>query len=392
MEPVIKASGAYEVGPRGESCFRPFVPTPPPLEKVADILDRAVDSIRRFERRLEERDDSAVVGRLFARLDAVSSAGAEGSTTTFTDLLQFESSLKTAPDVSDAMAVAALSDAAFWEGASDPVALAKRFHRRLFERGTPQQAAEAGRLKARVNRVRDEDSPSGLFAYTRPDSLERALGEWQDFTMARSPELPELVRQCLGHWMFEHIHPFHDGNGRVGRLLVPSLLRHKGFTRSTCAFFSDPVYHDKELYVDGLKFARTSNDMTAWTRLMLSFMHQNAESNIERLDALLAIGARWTKAISGARADSAVHRLVPFALTRPAFTVKDAIDGIGGTFPSVNNAARRLVELGVLEVAKGARRDRFFQAPEVLDVFDHFRARQKRLDDDDQMQSSPDRR
>ncbi|MDB5652273.1 MAG: hypothetical protein JWL62_3793 [Hyphomicrobiales bacterium] len=384
---VIKESGTYELDRQGTSCFRPFVPAPPALERVVDILDKATDSIRLFERRLQEWPDPMVVGRLFARLDAVSSAGAEGSTTTFTDLLEYESSLKTAPNVPDAISVAALAEAAFEEGGADPILLAGRLHRRLFERGGHLQLAEAGEFKIRTNRVVDEDAPNGLFAYTRPESVTEAMREWRDFVEATSPELPELLRHCLGHWMFEHIHPFHDGNGRVGRLLIPVLLRQKGFTNSTCGFASEPVYLDKPLYVDGLKFARASGDMATWTRLMLGFLHQNAQANLGRLDTLLATKARWTEATADARTGSAIHRLVPFALTRPAFTVKDAVAGIGGTFPSVNNAVVRMVELGLLEVAQGARRDRLFQAREVLNAFGDFRVR--RRSDTDEPPSAP---
>jgi hypothetical protein len=70
-----------------------------------------------------------------------------------------------------------------------------------------------------------------------------------------------------------------------------------------------------------------------------------------------------------------VHALVPFALTRPAFTVRDALDAIGGTFASVNTAATRLVDAGVLTISNGAQRDRLFQAGGVLEIFDRFRKR-----------------
>ena len=69
-----------------------------------------------------------------------------------------------------------------------------------------------------------------------------------------------------------------------------------------------------------------------------------------------------------------VHKLAPFALTRPAFTLRDALDAIGGTFASVNMAAARLVEEGVLTIADGARRDRLYRAEAVLGIFDRFRA------------------
>jgi Fic family protein len=200
----------------------------------------------------------------------------------------------------------------------------------------------------------------------------QAIAEWRDFTLASDPRTPEMVRQVLSHWMFEHIHPVADGNGRIGRLLVPVMLRRKGATRAACAFFGEAVHEDKDLYVDALKTARISADMTAWTRLMLSFLERSAAANLDRLARLTAIEAQWRGVVSAFRSDSMVHRLAPFALTRPAFTIADAHSAIGGTFASVNTAAVQLVDAGILVIADHARRDRLFLAGEVLDIFDRF--------------------
>lgn len=365
-------SGFYKTE-MGVRCFHPSTPRSPSEKDVIDLVERAADAVRRFDQSLATWKEPSVVGRLFARLDAVSSAGAEGSTTTFTDLLEYESSLKSAPDVADAASVAALVEAT--EEAADhslPVTC-RRLHRRLFERGSPLQASDAGEWKARPNRTMDPDSPGGMFAYAAPSSVTALLDEWQRLVMDNDGGVHEVARQCLGHWMFEHIHPFRDGNGRVGRLLVPVVLRRKGVTRATSAFVSEGVYFDKQLYVEALKGARISGDMLGWTRLMLGFMAQGAEANLGRLQRLAAIETEWRDVTGCFRSDGAIHRIVPFALTRPAFTITDATRVLGGTFASVNNAVAKLVDLGLLSEATGGRRDRLFHAPAVLDVFDWFR-------------------
>lgn len=369
------ASGTYEADERLRRCFRPDVPTPPRLEDVTDLLDPALDALRQFDRRLSEWPNRGVVGKLFARLDAVHSSGAEGSTTTFTDLMEYESSLRSAPDPEDAASVAACADA-FAEGVEgDLPGTVLRLHRRLFERNRDHmKSAGAGRWKERTNGTTDDDAPGGTFYYTRPASLKAALAEWRDFTLAEDPKLPELVRQCLSHWMFEHIHPVSDGNGRIGRLLIPIVARDKGLTRVPCAFVAEGVHEDQQLYIESLKAARRSGDWTGWTRLMLGFVERTASANLGRLDRLAAIRREWEEAVSGARKDSVVHRLVPFALTRPVFTIQDAVTEIGATFASVNTAAGRMVEAGILSIEQGRRRDRLFQADAVLDCFDRFRA------------------
>jgi Fic family protein len=200
-----------------------------------------------------------------------------------------------------------------------------------------------------------------------------ALDVWRTFTLAFDPRTPEIVRQILSHWMFAHIHPVTDGNGRIGRLLVPLMLRSKCATQAACACFGEAVREDKDLYVEALRAARRSGDMGPWTRLMLSFLERTATANLARLARLAAVDAEWCRVASAFRSDSMVHKLAPFALTRPAFTMRDALDAIGGTFASVNTAAARLVEAGVLTIANEARRDRLYRAGAVLEIFDRFR-------------------
>jgi hypothetical protein len=114
------SAGTFEFDDRGLMLFKPNVPSFPVLDEVHDLLDPAMASIREFDRRLGAWNRDAAVGRLFARLDAVHSSVAEGSTTTFTDLMEYETSLRIAPNVDDAAVVAAVADA-FQEDAGDGI-------------------------------------------------------------------------------------------------------------------------------------------------------------------------------------------------------------------------------------------------------------------------------
>ena len=196
---------------------------------------------------------------------------------------------------------------------------------------------------------------------------------WNDFTMSVDPRVPEILRQALSHWMFEHIHPLADGNGRVGRLLVPLALKLKGTLKNACAFFGEAVHEDKQLYVEGLKAARISGDLTPWSRLFMTLISRTAERNIQRIAALRDLEREWRDATTSFRSDSMVHELVRLALTRPAFTIQDAVGEIGGTFASMNTAAHQLVNAGILTLPAGTRRNRIFAAPAVLALFDRFR-------------------
>jgi hypothetical protein len=363
--------GVFELDSQGRRCFRPDPPAFPEIDDVIDRLEAAAAALRKFDRALAGWPRPDLVGRLFAALDAVHSCGADGSALTFSELMAYQTSLRPARDTGEAAAVAACADIPGAEPIKiDPVAAALRIHRRQFM--SAHDPAPDG-LKLNPNGTLDRDAAGSLLYYTRPASVAAALEDWRSFTLGFDLDTPDLVRQVLSYWMFEHIHPFPDGNSRIGRLLVPLMLRSKGATRTTCAFFGEAVHRGRKVYIDGLRTARLSGDMTAWTRLMLMFLERTATANLARLDRLAALAHGWRRVTADSRPGSMVHKLVPFALTRPAFTRRDALETIGGTAAAMSTAALRLVEAGVLTTTDPAAPDPLFEAPAVLDIFDRFR-------------------
>jgi cell filamentation protein, protein adenylyltransferase len=185
-------TGVYELDPQGRRCFRPAAPRFPAIEDILDVLEPATAAIREFDRALSAWDRPGLVGRLFARLDAVHSSGAEGSTTTFSELMEYQTSLHRAPDPADAAAVAACVEAIEEEPREvDPVATTLAIYRRLFAHARdPMVAQTAGSLKLRANGTADPDAPGGFFYYTQPASVAAVLHDWRAFTLASEVRRP----------------------------------------------------------------------------------------------------------------------------------------------------------------------------------------------------------
>ena len=369
----MQGSGLYESDDRGRLCFRPLAPTFPKLDDVWDQLDPACRAIEAFDRALGVFPIPGLVGTLFARIDAVHSSGAEGSTTTFTDLMEFETILKRAADAHDAAEVASVAAAfeTLAESAMSPQDLILAIHHRLFRHSTdPMLQKQAGQWKTVPNATFD-DEIGGPFYYCAPHSLEQALGEWQDFTMAQDGK-PELLRQALSHWMFEHIHPVPDGNGRVGRLLVPILMHQKGGLQYASAFMGEAVHLNKSLYIDGLKSGRRSGELAGWTRIFCSLMAQTANANLQRLEKLELLLRRWRQATANARSHSVIHTLVPWIITKPTFTIRDVLVGLANSvsFQAVNTAVKRLEGEGMVTQIATLGKDRLFHATEIIDLFE----------------------
>jgi Fic family protein len=234
-------------------------------------------------------------------------------------------------------------------------------------------AAGAGKFKTRPNFVRDPEFQDGFFGYTSPSTLAEALRDWREFTLATDARTPELLRQVLSHWMFEHIHPMPDGNGRIGRLLVPIMMRWKGQTVMPCTFFGEAVHEDKALYVEALKDGRITGRMSNYARQMLAFVKITAQANLERLDKLQSLELEWKEQFAKVRSDSIIHRLVRYAITKPVFTINDAQAQLKVSYAAANTAAQALTKAGILAVPEDVRRNRLFHAEGVLGIFDRFR-------------------
>jgi Fic/DOC family len=364
--------GVFELDSQGRRCFRPDPPACPALDDIIDRLEPAAAALRKFDRALAAWPQPERVGRLFAALDAVHSCGADGSAVTFSELMAYRTSLRAAPNPEEAAGVAACAEIPANEPLRlDPVTAALRIHRRLAA-ARHDPAIPSDGLKLRSNGILDRDATNSLLYYTRPASVAAALEDWRTFALGFDLDTPEIVRQILAHWMFEHIHPFPDGNSRIGRLLVPLMLRSKGAANFPCACFGEAVHRGREVYVDALRAARLSGDMTAWTRLMLMFLERTATANLVRLERLAALRQAWRRIATASRPGSMVHKLVPFALTRPAFTLRDALEALGGAAAALSTAALRLIEADALtSVDVGG--EPLFAAPAVLDIFDRFR-------------------
>jgi hypothetical protein len=143
-------------------------------------------------------------------------------------------------------------------------------------------------------------------------------------------------------------------------------MKRKDALRHACAFLGEAVRLNKNVHVDSLKDARRTGEFSAWTRVFCSKVAQSAASNLDRLEKLGQVYARWLDATKPVRAHSVVHRLVPWIITKPTFTVHDALAQSGGavTFQAMNTAIKRLIDLDIVIQLDGGGRVRLFTARE----------------------------
>ncbi len=198
-----------------------------------------------------------------------------------------------------------------------------------------------------------------------------ALGALENFLHAQD-ELPPLVKIALAHVQFETIHPFLDGNGRVGRLLITFLLMERGILHKPVLYLSYFFKRHRQAYYDHLQAVRDHGDWEGWLAFFLLGVTEVAAEAAETARRILQLREDNRAAITArlGRAAGNGHKVLESLLDHPIVTVNDVKTMTGTTYPAANGLVARLVELGVLSEITGNARNRRFQYAPYVDLFD----------------------
>jgi len=196
------------------------------------------------------------------------------------------------------------------------------------------------------------------------------------FAFANRVDLPVLVHTAIAHAQFETIHPFRDGNGRVGRALIQSMLRGGQLTRNVAVPVSAGLLHNTSQYFDSLGAYR-SGDIAPIVRSIAEASFAAVHNGRILVDDLEIVQGEWRGRIS-ARRDSAAHRLVDVLLRQPVIGAAAAAAQLGISTVNAQVAIDRLVDANILTQITDGRRNRIWLAKDVVGVLDEFAARAKR--------------
>ena len=185
-------------------------------------------------------------------------------------------------------------------------------------------------------------------------------------------EVPIVIRMAIAHAQFETIHPFTDGNGRVGRLLPPLMLAAEGYPPIYLAGF---LKSNQRIYYDSLAQVQLQDKWSEWVSFFATGVEAAAHESIRTAHALLATLDSWEQKISGFKTESVTGRLTKFLIGNPVVTVNQVKEKLAVSFPSANAALIRLEEIGILTQPVKQQRNRTFVAQDVIKILE------KRIDD-----------
>ncbi len=225
-------------------------------------------------------------------------------------------------------------------------------------RGTNKQP---GLLRRSQNWIGGSRPGNAVFVPPPPEQVPPLLSDLERFIHAESGALPPLVAIALVHAQFETIHPFLDGNGRLGRLLITALLEHWQLLREPLLYLSGYLKRNQTEYYRLLSGTRADGNWEAWVSFFLAGVAESAaeaEANIVEVATLVTADRR--RLLDASKATSAAYRLFEMLPMMPRFTVERVRQNLGTSFPTANAAVKLLAELGIVVEVTGQRKNRTF--------------------------------
>ena len=375
-------TGHYEITVAGGEQVNAFVPAPlppqPPLRlggPMQQALESAVLSLGRLDGISTILPDQALFIYAYVRKEAVVSSQIEGTQSSLSDLFLLELDEAPGAPIDDTREVlnyvAALNHGLrrLREGFPLSNRLIREIHSVLLSTGRGNSMS-FGEFRHSQNWIGGTRPGNAALVPPPHFKVHDCMSELERFLHAEGDGLTVLLRAGLAHVQFETIHPFLDGNGRVGRLLIALLLCHAGVLREPLLYLSLHFKTNRSTYYRLLNEVRHTGDWEAWLGFFLEGVRSTAESAVstaERLSEIFRRNENKITAVAGRRAGSAV-RLHQALKRRPILSIPRAARETRLSYPAAASATKVLVENGIVREITNRKRGRLFAYDEYLDV------------------------
>lgn len=365
-------AGRYRQQPSG---YRAFVPNPlppdPPVvmdDEMWQLLSRADQAIGRLDGANDALPNSDLFVAMYVRKEAVLSSQIEGTQASLLDVLEWEAigeATDEGGDVSEIVNYVAAMNLGLEKLQTLPLSLrmVRDIHARLLA-GVRGQERSPGQFRTTQNWI----GPSGctlrdaLYVPPPPHEVVGCMGELEVF-LHSAPVMPDLIYIGLVHAQFETIHPFLDGNGRLGRLLITFLLCERGILNTPLLYASHYFKRHREQYYARLQAVRDDGDFEGWLKFFLAGVVEVAQEASETARAIVALREEHTEAIRsrfGLRTANALAVLARLYY-QPVMDVRTVADMLSVSFTTASTLIESLEETGVLVEGTGQVRNRRFR-------------------------------
>jgi Fic family protein len=247
--------------------------------------------------------------------------------------------------------------------------LIKDTHKILMQ-GVQGEGKLPGQFRKSQNWIGGASLQDAVFVPPVHTSVPEYMSDLEKFIHNREILLPDLIKVAIIHYQFETIHPFLDGNGRIGRLMIPLYLVSKGILKRPVLYLSDFFENNRQLYFDNLSRVRLKEDMEQWVLFFLTGIIEIAKKGIDTFDSILKLKSTVDNKIQelGSRVPKAM-RVLDFLYKRPVINAQKVAEVSGLSLPSAYKLIEDLERLKILNEITGSKRDRSFILRDYLALF-----------------------
>ena len=377
---ILRNSGEYVVSSTTGESVRAFVPNPlppnPPLELTPffPLLDRANQALGRLDGLSSLLPDTSLFLYIYVRKEAVLSSQIEGTQSSLSDLLLFENQDVPGVPINDVQEVshyvAAMQHGLdrLREGFPLSLRLIREIHEVLLRGGRGAEKTP-GDFRTSQNWIGGTRPGNAAYVPPPPERLMECLANLELFLHDESVTLPLLVQLGLIHVQFETIHPFLDGNGRLGRLLITLLLCARGALKDPLLYLSLFFKTHRSRYYDLLQKVRTDGAWEEWLEFFLEGTESTARQAADTAVELVHLFAEDRQRIQTlGRSASSALRVHEYMQRKPLINIGAAAETLNLSIPTVAGALKNLTEFGIARETTGRQRGRVFAYDRYLQI------------------------
>ena len=371
-------AGYWKTNLSGEMAYQSFVPSPlpptPPIEISEDILEQLIKAnsqLAILESVATRIPDVDLFVSMYVRKEALMSSQIEGTQATLEDVLDPMIEDNTNRNVADVVNYIKATEYAIRRLHELPLCnrLLKETHAILME-GVRGQEKNPGEFRRSQNWIGGKGSTlrNAKYIPPSPDDMTEAMSDLEKYINA-DDRLDGLIRAALIHYQFETIHPFLDGNGRIGRLLITLFLMEKKILTTPALYISYFLKKNRVEYYDRMTEVRSKGNYEQWVKFFLQALAESAKDAIAAIDELTALHDKNVDLVAGmGRASKNAMLVFRYLEANPIIEIGKTAEALGITFGTASNAVERLSSAGILEQITTGRRNRTFAYKDYLAI------------------------
>jgi Fic family protein len=371
-------AGYLKTNLSGELAYQSFVPSPlpptPPLEMTEDMLGlliRANTALAVLESIAVRIPNVDLFVSMYVRKEALMSSQIEGTQATLEDVLDPMIDSNANRNVADVVNYIKATEYAVRRLKGLPLCnrLIKETHAVLME-GVRGQEKSPGEFRRSQNWIGGQGSTlrNARYIPPSPDDMTEAMSDLEKY-INTDDSLDTLVRAALIHYQFETIHPFLDGNGRVGRLLITLFLMEKNVLSTPALYISYFLKKNRVEYYDRMTEVRAKGNYEQWVRFFLQALVESAEDATATIDELSALHDKNAALITGmGRAAKSAMLVFSYLEANPIIDINKTASALGITFNTASSAVKRLSDIGILVQTTNASRNRTFAYEDYIAI------------------------